>query len=478
MPVRKFDQYASHTSTLRRLHPERWWKRQNTQQEVQEVEDNLEEEEDDLLSDDSDGTSDDDSDVEGVDSDDEDMDLSKGFIGSPDPSSTRTSSGIPTSTVSSGAAFANLPSGSTTARPTATALADSDIARQGHSHGLSPGTKHLLIAAGSIFGTLFLVLILFLVYRVWKQGIPIRQAFDIFKRRRSRSEYVSTVGTEAQNSSWPAPAYEWKQNQSHEALIERKDSFAPPAQSSLKNSLKGSLLRSPVGSMKQLPRTPRPVMINNESKPRSAPMVISVQAMNHDDPKTPMTEKSRGSFLEEASPPPVPQIKQQIQHNRDPSTTPSSPVLPLQSQRNTQSSLSSDHDDEEVDMPAPLMYGIRDSAPKISRFSWTNTQASQTPREPRFSVATSRSSVPRFRTVESWVENQTGRVERQQSKEEVKAGQAANQEPVPNVPVQYKHQTSYSEQTVFRQHPGTEVVMQRGSRVPSEILDKMRPADF
>jgi hypothetical protein len=50
---------------------------------------------------------------------------------------------------------------------------------------------------------------------------------------------------------------------------------------------------------------------------------------------------------------------------------------------------------------------------KPSRFSWTNSQAPKTPMDPssRFSIATSTSSAPRFRTVDSWVGNQTHRLD-------------------------------------------------------------------
>jgi hypothetical protein len=50
---------------------------------------------------------------------------------------------------------------------------------------------------------------------------------------------------------------------------------------------------------------------------------------------------------------------------------------------------------------------------KSSRFSWTTSLAPKTPGDPasRFSIATSTSSVAHYRTVESWVGNQTNRLD-------------------------------------------------------------------
>jgi len=129
--------------------------------------------------------------------------------------------------------------------------------------------------------------------------------------------------------------------------------------------------------------------------------------------------------------------------------------------------------------PEPQPEPPRQSAapPKVSRFSWTNSQAPQTPRELdlRYSVATARSSMPRYRTVESWVQQQTGRVEQEQQLREM-LGQKG-QEPVPDLPRKYRA-PSESTAPEFRVHPGEEVMIPRGSRVPSEILNtKMGQTD-
>jgi hypothetical protein len=153
----------------------------------------------------------------------------------------------------------------------------------------------------------------------------------------------------------------------------------------------------------------------------------------------------------------------------------------------------------------PGLGGINNS----SRFSWTNSQAPQTPHDPsrdtlnvplgRESFMTNRSSVPRFRTINSWVNQQSNRVEELKLKEQYRMTQSSAYEEdadgdqvpeMPPVPSNYKqtgglagkdikhqrHQTNTSVGTapVFKQHPGTEVRFSTRSTVPSEILDMGR----
>jgi hypothetical protein len=73
------------------------------------------------------------------------------------------------------------------------------------------------------------------------------------------------------------------------------------------------------------------------------------------------------------------------------------------------------------------------SQPKISRFSWTNSQVPKTPQESRFSVETSASSVPRYRTVESWVGIQVGRIDAEKLQRHLRQ-QDNRQSSVPSVP--------------------------------------------
>ncbi|TGO64048.1 hypothetical protein BCON_0009g00570 [Botryotinia convoluta] len=122
-----------------------------------------------------------------------------------------------------------------------------------------------------------------------------------------------------------------------------------------------------------------------------------------------------------------------------------------------------------------------DSAPPqipVSRFSWTTASQGAPQNRDTIYTTTSEETAPRFRTVNSWVAQQTGRVERkQQSDMEIPA--------MPEIPISYTHrsqvpeplfaeghQRKMSENPAFRHHPGDEIELGRGSRVPSSILDR------
>lgn len=146
----------------------------------------------------------------------------------------------------------------------------------------------------------------------------------------------------------------------------------------------------------------------------------------------------------------------------------------------------------------------------MSRFSWTNSNAPQTPHDPsrdtvtqpigRDSFMTQRSSVPRFRTVDSWVNQQSNRVEEQRLKQQFRmtqsstsSGEGEDIEQVPKMPPvpkilpevgglagknikHQRHDTTTTVQTapIFKAHPGTEVRFSVRSTVPSEVLDMGR----
>ncbi|KAJ8069157.1 hypothetical protein OCU04_002829 [Sclerotinia nivalis] len=121
-----------------------------------------------------------------------------------------------------------------------------------------------------------------------------------------------------------------------------------------------------------------------------------------------------------------------------------------------------------------------DSAPPqnpVSRFSWTTASQGAPQNRDTIYTTTSEETAPRFRTVRSWVAQQTGRLERKQSNMEVPA--------MPEIPISYTHRSQVpdplfaeahrrkaSENPAFRHHPGDEIEFGRGSRVPSSILDK------
>lgn len=147
------------------------------------------------------------------------------------------------------------------------------------------------------------------------------------------------------------------------------------------------------------------------------------------------------------------------------------------------SSLSSGFGDGLI-MPEPTVVGgasrqtYRQSrnpgaAPGASRFSWA-TSVPQTPglkgdRDTIYTT-TSTDSAPRFRTVNSWVAQQAGRVDKQQQGDR----DVPAMPPIPH-PLQTNfsvdHQRKPSEDPAFRHHPGEEIAIGRGSRVPSSILD-------
>jgi hypothetical protein len=143
---------------------------------------------------------------------------------------------------------------------------------------------------------------------------------------------------------------------------------------------------------------------------------------------------------------------------------------------------------------------------KSSRFSWTNSAAPKTPvmtatagttDVSRFSVATTASSVARYRTVESWVGHQASRLEEEaiqnylerEIEERIMAASSAQGRD------SSEGRTAVAgsggggggggrafrrgSSGMFMHHPGTEVRLPRVSLIPSEILDsKIGPRDL
>lgn len=232
------------------------------------------------------------------------------------------------------------------------------------------------------------------------------------------------------------------------------------------------------------------------------------------------------SFLLDAAP------SRQNSHRRDNSATPSSPILPIQDMRrsaSTRNTRSLNGDEGALRYPdpprqlsalpaPPTFRQFLSNRPSISqrpglggammsRFSWTNSNAPQTPHDPsrdtvnqpivgRDSFMTQRSSVPRFRTIDSWVNQQSTRVEEQRLKQQFRMTQSSTYsgesdvDEVPEMPPvpknlketsglagkDIKHQRHDTVDTapIFKQHPGTEVRFSTRSTVPSEVLDMGR----
>jgi hypothetical protein len=281
--------------------------------------------------------------------------------------------------------------------------------------------------------------------------------------------------------------------------------------------------------------------------------MLTLNSFRSNGPETAVSTEpvQQSSFLLDSPPP-----SRNPAHRR--SDTPSSTVLPLQTQprrsestRNTRSiSEASElrYPDASIERtqsplpPPPTFKQFLDNRPSvsqrtgpnamISRFSWTNSNAPQTPHDPsrdtatqiigRDSFMTQRSSVPRFRTIDSWVDQQANRIEEQKLHEQYRLTQSSTgtaaedaHPSIPEVPeipealtravsavppantavtetaqpmsplpppglpgrnVHAKHErhdthTTVETAPIFRAHPGTEVRFSTRSAVPSEILD-------
>jgi hypothetical protein len=138
----------------------------------------------------------------------------------------------------------------------------------------------------------------------------------------------------------------------------------------------------------------------------------------------------------------------------------------------------------------------------------------------RDSFMTQRSSVPRFRTIDSWVDQQSSRLEEQKLRDQFRNTQMSTasgdeeRDTVPEVPLipksvielrdgvkvpipatpapqrsnglpgkNVKHErhattTTVDTAPIFRQHPGTEVRFSTRSAVPSEILNMGRKSSI
>lgn len=135
-------------------------------------------------------------------------------------------------------------------------------------------------------------------------------------------------------------------------------------------------------------------------------------------------------------------------------------------------------------MPEPTVVGAgdtRQSYRNTRKFSWMTAQdGSRIDTGNRDTVYTTASieAPPRFRTVNSWVAQQSDRVGRQEQSD--KELPSMPEIPLPlqnnNLPLQNNntplHTRNQSEDPAFRHHPGDELSFGRGSRVPSSILDR------
>ncbi|CAG8976253.1 hypothetical protein HYALB_00009428 [Hymenoscyphus albidus] len=129
------------------------------------------------------------------------------------------------------------------------------------------------------------------------------------------------------------------------------------------------------------------------------------------------------------------------------------------------SSLSSGFGDglmvEPTDPIGPVQGYRQSRAP--GTFSWMQPTGQHRGNRDTISTTTSEESAPRFRTVNSWVAQQASQVN----------GAKTDDSNIPDVPtIPRNFERKLNEDPVFKFHPGQEVQISRGSRVPSEILNR------
>lgn len=232
--------------------------------------------------------------------------------------------------------------------------------------------------------------------------------------------------------------------------------------------------------------------------------MIQIRAAEYEKDQSQGQPYSRNSLIQNAAPIAVSQ--QPMPSTRD--EAPPMPALPPayrqapngKTQRMSEvSSLSSGFGDAVIDIPesGPTTYITNNAGPSQPkpnnqtlgldlgpRFSWANVPTPRTLGNHRnrdtVTTTTSRDSEPRFRTVTSWVNQQTNRVMKNQGDGGAAAvpSQETNDVPVvPAVPEAYgggKHQRMPSAETdvVFKAHPGDEVKIKETSRIPSTLLTR------
>jgi hypothetical protein len=343
----------------------------------------------------------------------------------------------------------------------------------------------------------------------------------------------------------------------------------PPPPPKYQNEYRDMKQASDYGSMRsQSIPAPQPAMINSGSISSQRPAVAPERNDSFNIQHKP-SQRNDTTFHLDAPPP-----GRNNSHHLNETQTPSSNALGPNS-NNAQGSLSTRNPRSIVDEESQLQYNgpqSQDAAASLSplpppptfkqflfnrpsvsgkpapgnnmmsRFSWTNSNSPQTPHDTsrdtnihttqqaqgRDSYITTRSSAPRFRTIDSWVGQQTNRIEEQRLKDqfrltastvtssssEEEGGCSEARDRVPEVPAMPKNVQALRESSaqissqlpdrrpvsptlpglpgrnvrhkrqqtgstvdtapIFRQHPGTELRFSMKSDVPSEILDRGR----
>ncbi|KAF2196996.1 hypothetical protein GQ43DRAFT_475833 [Delitschia confertaspora ATCC 74209] len=368
--------------------------------------------------------------------------------------------------------------------------------KQHHGGHISKTTSHLLIAAGSIGATIIVVMILLAIHTMRKRGITFKEAVQRSKDAVSR------------HRGPPPPP--------------KSESWEKPADSIDKDTLSG----------------PRPVFTRAASSSSQRPLIVPVRnnsTNRQGSPVRPSPLVDQPSFL----------IDSPIESNPSGRTTLGVRPLPTLPLRNISTAGIGPPPNDPPPLPNPEPPLVNDVSstrpppptfrqfltsrpsisakqtfgPMISHFSWTNSNSSNTPHDTsrdtnshtvasHDSFMTERSSVPRFRTIDSWVNHQAGRLEERKLQEQARAarestvtsisGEVQENLPgalseVPELPknvtvstpqapalptnglpgknVKHERQDTRETAPIFRHHPGIEVRFSTRSLVPSEILN-------
>ncbi|KAF2396854.1 hypothetical protein EJ06DRAFT_173958 [Trichodelitschia bisporula] len=315
-------------------------------------------------------------------------------------------------------------------RPSTTAVSQTIDKRP-----ISETTQHLVIAAGSVAATIALTLIAYVIYRL-SRGATLRSIFTTLPRRAPPPPKDDDTLLAWDRKPW---------NPSGSTL-----ELTPPPPSRPRSHTSTSW--------------PNPRGQSPSRSPFPPPNRAIFRTDAHERPGLSFPPPTRASLVASFSgfsdpPPPPPARDDPLPRTPPRGTSDLSVLMPLYGAASSPTILPS---------ASPPLRAAASPPPSPaalpSRFSWTDS-AAKTPVDGRFSRATERSSVARYRTgVESVYSAGTG---------VYPAGMGTPA--VPAVPARFtsggKRRTAQSEATVFRQHPGTEVVIPHGSRIPSEILD-------
>lgn len=361
-----------------------------------------------------------------------------------------------------------------------------ELPAQPNDHGdkdgaLSPTAEHLLIAFGAIGAFIIFIAAVYFIARMKKIDLFSKARGREFSRGGSRGWY-GWRGKEPDYTTDAPPKYtgydeslEYPSEQKTIPTQRQLDAFYSPTSMPQMASPESAAALSRAETQRQ--ETVREALLANPAPFGVSPAQPAAQASQ------PAQQSATQAFYNQnASYEPNPTYNQTFNTNATAgglSRQTSDAYDPAQREVNHMSylsSLSSGFGDQIIiPEPGPTkpanVRASRQSYRQSRKFSWATS--ARGPQGDRDTVYTTSSvdSTPRFRTINSWVAQQTGRLQRQnQAQDEVPS--------MPEIPkplqvgVAPTHQRNQSEDPAFKHHPGDEIELSRGSRIPSTILDK------